>query len=440
MAEQDEQLLTILEHDESCRVERVLADKPGCKTELVWHGSAGPFVRKRIPRELASLEAWRIAAEIVHPRLPRVRDMYELPDLLVVVSDYVAGETLTEYMRIQGRPPAGTAVVIALNMCDAAGALHKKGVVHRDITPNNVVLASDGAHLVDLGIARVHTEEESYDTTALGTWGFAAPEQFGFAQTDMRSDVYSIGCLLGYMLTGKQPKTPAYIRALDDAAQVGPSLAQTIRTACAFEPSKRYEKTEALASALREAAAEAGIQISGVTEPMPVQMPAVPGAMGTPRKPGVPEVSAAPATLGMPASPDPTGPLGMFPIAPTELFKNVVVAHKQGNNQAIYSLVGAVLLAFFWLVTAFYGMGQPISVGSICAIIFLFALAFASFCAFGFEGAAAKMHVGIYAGLSLQECRIKRTKRMGGWGLFLVLAFFILVLVGACVLIVTGNA
>lgn len=55
MAGQDEQLLAILEHDELYRVERVLADKPGCKTELVWRGIEGPFVRKRIPRALAVL-------------------------------------------------------------------------------------------------------------------------------------------------------------------------------------------------------------------------------------------------------------------------------------------------------------------------------------------------------------------------------------------------
>ena len=107
---------------------------------------------------------------------------------------------------------------LVVQLCEAAAALHAHGIIHRDISPTNVIVAADGAHLIDLGIARFRAEGATHDTTQLGTPGFAAPEQHGFAQTDARTDVYSLGRVLGYLLTGVRPEMP-------DAAEYEQALA-----------------------------------------------------------------------------------------------------------------------------------------------------------------------------------------------------------------------
>lgn len=232
--------------DDAYHVERTLARGAYGVTELVSLDGAGPFVRKKIPLGLVRRDVWAALGECRNPRLPHVVASYELPDRFVVVFDYVEGATLAQRVETQGRMGPDEAVAIAMQLCAAVSELHAHGVVHRDITPKNVILAADGAHLIDFGIARMRDDAASRDTTALGTWGFASPEQFGFAQTDARSDVYSIGRLLGFMLTGLYPDETAYERALADARVVPPVLCDIIARACAFEPSARQSSANRL--------------------------------------------------------------------------------------------------------------------------------------------------------------------------------------------------
>lgn len=238
--------------DDVYHVDRTLAQGPGGITELVSVGTAGPFVRKKIPPQLAHRRVWASLAECSSPRLPNVETTYELPDCFVVVYDYVPGETLEDRVTGKGCLGEGEAVLLASQICEAVQALHEHGIFHRDLSPTNVVIAADGAHLIDLGIARMHRENTSRDTTPLGTYGFAAPEQYGFAQSDERTDVYSIGRLLGYMLTGEKPndESSAYDDALADEARVPARLRRVMERACNFEPSARYQSAADLASAL----------------------------------------------------------------------------------------------------------------------------------------------------------------------------------------------
>lgn len=252
----DTQVMHAMGIDDAYHVERTLARGPRGVTELVTLDGAGPFVRKKIPAPLANRDVWAAVNSSQCARLPRVEATYELPDRFVVVLDYVQGPTLDEYVAASGG--AGTtrrglradeAATLACQVCEAARELHRLGVVHRDITPSNVIVAGDGAHLIDLGIARMASRHPSRirDTTALGTYGFASPEQYGFARTDARSDVYSIGRLLGFMLTGAYPDDDAYGRGLADDLTVPPRLRSVIDRACAFEPSARPADADELA-------------------------------------------------------------------------------------------------------------------------------------------------------------------------------------------------
>ena len=258
----DKQAMHAMSIDDAYRVERVLARGAGGVTELVSIDGAGPFVRKKMPAELARRRVWSALAECSCSRLPHLEATYELPDQFVVVYDFVAGESLERHVERHGRLDIDAASRTIRDVCEAAEELHRHGIVHRDISPANIIVSADGAHLIDLGIARMRVEGAVRDTTSLGTWGFASPEQYGFAQTDARSDVYSIGRLLGYLLTGVRPDDSAYDGLLSDGATVPPRVRRVIERACAFEPSARYQSARELANELRVATQAAGTPAS----------------------------------------------------------------------------------------------------------------------------------------------------------------------------------
>ena len=247
----DNQLMHAMSLDDTYRVEQVLARGEDGITELVTIDGAGPFVRKKIRQELARRNVWSALTECSSPRLPRVEATYELPEHFVVVYDFVPGRTLSKVIETDGPLTPEETASLGIELCEAAEELHRHGIVHRDISPNNIVVAADGAHLIDLGIARMRVEGASKDTTSLGTWGFASPEQYGFAQTDARSDVYSIGRVLGFALTGVRPDDETYEQALKSILEHAPAkLAHAITRACSFEPSARFQSATEMAEAL----------------------------------------------------------------------------------------------------------------------------------------------------------------------------------------------
>lgn len=252
--------------DDAYRVEKLLARGRGGVTELVSLDGAGPFVRKKIPAKTARREVWSILPECACFRLPRLLATYETPDWYAVVYEYVPGSTLEELVeRGGGFDPLG-AVRMILDVCEAVLALHAKGVIHRDLAPKNILIAADGVHVIDLGIARCCIDPPSRATAALGTHGFAAPEQYGFADTDVRSDVYSLGCLLGYAITGLPPGEPGAAEAMADRRRVPEAIASIVSRACSFEPSARYQSVSQMAGELSSVLGEpmrAVFEVSG---------------------------------------------------------------------------------------------------------------------------------------------------------------------------------
>ena len=250
----DDQALHALYFDDAYEVRSVLAKSPNGTTELVFLGDAGPFVRKKIPKDMARRDVWSALSECSCLRLPHVIATYELPDLFVVVCDYVPGDSLENLVSQRGTLAVDEAISITLNVCEATEAIHARNIIHRDLSPANIIIAADGAHIIDFNIARLYTAGETKDTNKLGTFGFASPEQFGFAPTDARSDVYSIGRLLGFMLTGIRPDDDSYETSLDAVLNTLPNLQTVLKRACAFEPSSRFQSAQALSSALEEIA------------------------------------------------------------------------------------------------------------------------------------------------------------------------------------------
>lgn len=247
----DNQLMHAMSLDDTYHVEQVLARGEDGITELVTIDGAGPFVRKKIRQELARRNVWSALTECSSPRLPRVEATYELPEHFVVVYDFVPGRSFSKVIETDGPLTPKEATSLGIELCEAAEELHRHGIIHRDISPNNIVVAANGAHLIDLGIARMRVEGASKDTTSLGTWGFASPEQYGFAQTDARSDVYSIGRVLGFALTGVRPDDEAYEQILKKHLDNAPTkLVHAITRACSFEPSARFQSATEMAEVL----------------------------------------------------------------------------------------------------------------------------------------------------------------------------------------------
>lgn len=155
----------------------------------------------------------RHAAAVSHPRLVTVFDCGVESGTPFIVMELVAGRTLRQVLDEAGALPPGQAVAIAAAVCEGLEAAHAAGLVHRDITPANIVLNGgvlNGGEVkvLDFGIARADgTRAATAAGTVVGTVAYLSPEQASGRPADPRSDLYSLGCVLFEMLTGRPPFT-----------------------------------------------------------------------------------------------------------------------------------------------------------------------------------------------------------------------------------------
>ncbi len=149
-------------------------------------------------------------ADLQHPNIPSIYDYFHEAGHWYLVMEFIEGETLEDYLaRAEGGTlPVKEVLDIGIQLCSVLEYLHnhQPPIISRDLKPGNVMRAADGhLYLIDFGIARHFKPGQSRDTTALGSLGYAAPEQYGKAQTTARSDIYSLGVILHQALTGNDP-------------------------------------------------------------------------------------------------------------------------------------------------------------------------------------------------------------------------------------------
>ncbi|GIG54709.1 Stk1 family PASTA domain-containing Ser/Thr kinase [Demequina activiva] len=151
----------------------------------------------------------KAAARLTHPGMVRVYDQGVDGPLSYLTMEYVEGENLRQRMAHEGTLTVGEALTVTESVLDALAAAHRKGLVHRDVKPENVLLdETDQPKLADFGLARAVTEVTSTTTgMLLGTVAYLAPELVSDGEADARTDVYSCGILLFEMVTGRQPFT-----------------------------------------------------------------------------------------------------------------------------------------------------------------------------------------------------------------------------------------
>ncbi|MBQ9377785.1 MAG: protein kinase [Schwartzia sp.] len=136
-----------------------------------------------------------------HPLWPKILYCAESPGETVVIEEFAAGVSLRERLEQLNYFTEEEAARVLLRLCDGLAVLHELGVIHRDIKPSNLILTEEGAvRLIDFDAARTQKEDRQEDTTRLGTKGYAPPEQFGYGQTDARSDLYAVGVTMTKML------------------------------------------------------------------------------------------------------------------------------------------------------------------------------------------------------------------------------------------------
>ena len=170
----------------------VLSRKNGCEVlHLRNKKTETNLVLRSFPHSVVAYEKLQ---NIRHINLPEIYDVLEMDDGQVVLEEYIDGITVAQVMEIDKYRSSGARKVL-LGLCDALTVLHDRGIVHRDVKPENVIVEKSGrVVLIDFNASRIESDA-SKDTVIMGTVGYASPEQLGLAQTDARTDIYAIGVL-----------------------------------------------------------------------------------------------------------------------------------------------------------------------------------------------------------------------------------------------------
>ena len=161
------------------------------------------FIEKKL--DIYSLDVYRYLKDNHIENTPVIYEIVEEDGKLIVIEEYVKGTLLNDYIRKNGALSVDEAISITRKLCGIVKELHECNppIIHRDIKPENIILRNDGTIvLLDMNAAKFFDENSTKDTYLLGTYGYAAPEQYGFGKSGVSSDIYGIGKVLNEMLTG----------------------------------------------------------------------------------------------------------------------------------------------------------------------------------------------------------------------------------------------
>jgi serine/threonine protein kinase len=194
-----------------------------------------------------------VLTTLSHPAMPRVEEYFAMGNVYCIVEEYIGGMSLERFLE-KNRPTELEVMSWALTVCDVLEMLHENNIIFRDLKPANIILTKKkNVKLIDFDIARHFKKGKLVDTSLLGTPGYAAPETYGKAQSDARSDIYSLGATLHHLLSGVDPQDKPFQFEPIERLRPGISapLAAIVKKALQNKPEKRYRNVREIRKALQ---------------------------------------------------------------------------------------------------------------------------------------------------------------------------------------------
>ena len=199
---------------------------------LVQHQhTGGIFVKKVL--QVYNLDVYRQLREHPIQHTPHIFELFESEGELIVIEEYISGRSLETMLEEDGPLPEYTVLSYISDLCGILAELHglQPSVIHRDIKPSNIIITPSGELvLLDFNAARQYAASKTEDTRLLGTRGYAAPEQYGFSESDARTDIYAVGALMKTLLSG----------SVDSTIEIHGKTGSIINRCMMMDPKDRY--------------------------------------------------------------------------------------------------------------------------------------------------------------------------------------------------------
>lgn len=223
-------------------------------------GTPITFVLKELTEKRAAV--YEELSKMWAPHVSQIYEVIKVDNRYIAVTEYVCTHnsaqetlTLTEYIKKHNTLDEPAALSVCIQICEGLEEFHKRGFVHRDLKPDNIMIADDSTDIpkikiIDFGGAKAVNIHNTPDTTVIGTLGYQAPETISSAATG-RSDIYSIGCILSFMLTGQEYGFAHYRK--------NHYIAAIIEKAANDDPSHRYQSAASMKKTLEH---ELGVHLS----------------------------------------------------------------------------------------------------------------------------------------------------------------------------------